>query len=108
MTSWCKEICLTAREFSPDEALKHGFVSQVLQNKEELLKKGIELANVIASKSPVAVQGTKHILNEAWGRNVTEHLNYTATWNATMMQASDVERAMIGGMKKQQARFEKL
>ncbi|KAL9624260.1 MAG: hypothetical protein Q9160_001507 [Pyrenula sp. 1 TL-2023] len=108
VTSWCKDICLTARQFSAEEALKHGLVSQVLLNKEELVKKGIEIANTIASKSPVAVQGTKNILNEAWGRSVAENLNYTAVWNAGMLQTSDVARAMTGGMKKQQPRFEKL
>lgn len=108
VTSWCKDICLTAREFSADEALKHGLVSQVLSTKEELVKKGLEIASIIASKSPVAVQGTKNILNEAWGRTLAENLNYTAVWNAGMLQTSDVARAMTGGMKKQQPRFEKL
>lgn len=70
--------------------------------------KGIEVAKVIAGKSPVAVQGTKNILNEAWGRSVAENLNYTAVWNAAMLQTGDVASAMTGSLKKQQPRFEKL
>lgn len=109
LTSWCKEVCLTARPFSPEEALHNNFVSRVVPGgKKELLEAGVELAKLIASKSPVAVQGTKNILDAAHGRTVEDNLNYTAVWNAAMLQSSDVERAMLSGLKKRVPTFEKL
>jgi len=109
LTSWCKEICLTARPFSSEEALHNNFVSRVVPgSKTDLLTAGVELAKLIASKSPVAVQGTKNILDAAWGRTVEDNLNYTAVWNAAMLQSSDVERAMLSGLKKRLPTFEKL
>lgn len=109
LTSWCKEICLTARVFGPDEALTNGFVSRIVPGgKKELVEEGLALAQLIASKSPVAVQGTKNILDAAWGRTVEDNLNYTAVWNSAMLQSSDVERAMTSGLKKRTPTFEKL
>ena len=108
LTSWVKEVCLSAREFDAEEAYRAGFVSQVLHTKEELIKEGVKMASVIASKSPVAVQGTKNILDANKGRTVEDHLNYTAVWNAAMLQSSDLERAMGAGLKKRTPTFERL
>ena len=57
--SWARELAYTARFFSPEESLNKGFVSQVYSSVEECHKAAIELAKVIASKSPVAVSTTK-------------------------------------------------
>lgn len=108
LTSWVKEVCLNAREFGAAEAHRMGFVSKVLPNKEDLMKEGISMAKVIASKSPVAVQGTKNILDATKGRTVEDNLNYTAAWNAAMLQSSDVERAMGAGLQRRKPTFEKL
>ena len=62
-TSWVKDISLTARTFGSAEALKEGFVSAVYSNKENAVAEGIKWAALVASKSPVAVQGTKELLN---------------------------------------------
>lgn len=110
LTSFVKEVCFTARVFTPEEALRNNFVSKVVKGKkEDLIAEGLQLARLIASKSPVAVMGTKNILDAAWGRTVEDNLNYTAVWNASMLQSSDVERAMTSGLRKQGTpRFEKL
>lgn len=109
LTSWCKEVCLTARPFGSEEALANQFVSRIVEGgKKELIKEGLKLAELLATKSPVAVQGTKNILDAAWGRTVEDNLNYTAVWNAGMLQSSDVERAMTSGLKRRTPTFEKL
>ena len=108
LTSFVKEVAFSARPFSADDALKQGLVSRVLSSKHELVAEGLKLAELIASKSPVAVQGTKNILDYAWGRTVEENNNYVAVWNAGMLQSTDVERAMTSGLQKRKPTFEKL
>jgi delta(3,5)-delta(2,4)-dienoyl-CoA isomerase len=109
VTSWVKDVCLSARPFSADEALQNRFVSRVVSGgKAELFKEGLEYAIYVSSKSPVAVQGTKNILDAAWGRTVEDNLNYTAVWNQAMLQSADVEKAMMSGLQKKTPRFEKL
>ncbi|KAI0536993.1 enoyl CoA hydratase-like protein [Xylaria digitata] len=106
--SWVKEVCLSARFFNADEAFAVGFVSRVLENKAKAIEAATEIATLIASKSPVAVQGTKDILNHSRDNSVAESLRYTAVWNSAMLQSKDVAAAMLSGIKKTKPRFEKL
>ncbi|GAW25269.1 putative enoyl- hydratase isomerase [Rosellinia necatrix] len=106
--SWVKEVCLSARFFDANEALAVGFVSRVLENKAKAIEAATTLATFIASKSPVAVQGTKEILNHARDNSVAESLRYTAVWNSAMLNSKDLEAAMLSGIKKTKPRFEKL
>lgn len=71
-TSWVKDVCLTARGFSAEEALGVGFVSRVLGSKAEAVGKAVEMAASLGTKSPVAVQGTKELLNHARDHSVKE------------------------------------
>jgi len=57
--SWFRELAYTGRVFKADEALAHGFVSHVYENHAQLLKATYELAENIASKSPVAIYTLK-------------------------------------------------
>lgn len=75
-TSWVKDVCLSARDFLADEALAVGFVSQVHETKDAAVEAGLRLANFIATKSPVAVQGTKELLNHARDHSVAESKSY--------------------------------
>lgn len=70
--SWVKEVCLSARFFGAEEALAVGFVSQVLDDKAKAIEAATKLATLIASKSPVAVQGTKEILNYSRDSSVAD------------------------------------
>lgn len=70
--SWIKDISLTAREFGAQEALTQGFVSGVFDNKKAALDRGLELAKEIATKSPVAVQGTKAVINYSRDHSVSD------------------------------------
>lgn len=106
--SWVKEVALSARIFGAEEALRVGFVSQVHETKEKAVEAGLKMAELIASKSPIAVQGTKELLNHARDHTVADSLRYTGVWNSAAIQSSDVEKAMLSGLKKTKPRFEKL
>ncbi|KAI1380822.1 ClpP/crotonase [Hypoxylon crocopeplum] len=106
--SWVKDVCLTARGFSAEEALDVGFVSQVLETKAKAIEAAIKISSLISSKSPVAVQGTKELLNHARDNSVADNLRYTSVWNQAMIQSSDFKAALLSGLKKNKPRFEKL
>jgi Delta3,5-Delta2,4-dienoyl-CoA isomerase len=92
--SWVKEVSLSARVWDAQEALTQGFVSEVLPSKDELVKKGVQLAALIASKSPVAVLGTKKLLDWSRDHSVEDGLKMTAVWNSAMLQTTDVQTAV--------------
>lgn len=68
----------------------------------------MKLASLIASKSPVATLGTKELLNFSRDHTVADGLNYTATWNAVMLQTQDVKDAMLSGLQRRKPTFSKL
>jgi len=106
--SWVKDVSLSARVFGADEAYRVGFVSQVLDTKEKALEAAFKIAELISSKSPVAVSGTKELLNYSRDHNVADGLRYTGVWNSAAIQTSDVQRAMLSGLKRTKPTFEKL
>ncbi|KAI9810207.1 MAG: hypothetical protein M1826_003683 [Phylliscum demangeonii] len=92
--TWVRDVCLTGRAFGPAEALRVGFVSGVWPDKTSAVRHAVDvLAAEIAAKSPVAVLGTKELLNWSRGRVVADALRYTAVWNSAALQTEDVPRA---------------
>ncbi|KAI8648242.1 hypothetical protein NCS57_01492300 [Fusarium keratoplasticum] len=101
--AWVKEVCYTARAFGAEEALHVGFVNEILPGKAEAIQKAIELAGNIASKSPLAIQGTKNFLDWCRDHDVPSGLTYMAVWNGSAANTKDVplslEAIRAGGNK---------
>ncbi|GAA5993278.1 hypothetical protein JCM10908_001408 [Rhodotorula pacifica] len=104
------ELALTARTFGPAEAEKLGLVSRTVGGKsvEGVRREAVELAKVIAGKSPIATLSTKHLLNYSREHTVHEGLQYTQAWNMGMVQADDVPAAIQGFTLKKPPVFEPL
>ncbi|OJD20935.1 hypothetical protein ACJ73_07727 [Blastomyces percursus] len=105
---WVKEVCMTARIFGADEARRVGLVNEVFESKEAAVQAGLNMARVMASKSPVAVQGTKELLNWSRDHSVQDGLRYTGVWNSAAIQTNDIQRALLSGLEKRVPTFEKL
>lgn len=76
--SWTRELAFTGRFFSANEALEKGFVSDVFESKEKAVGKAMEIAKIIAAKSPIAVQGTKTLLDYSRDHTIREGLFWLA------------------------------
>ncbi|KAG9050985.1 hypothetical protein FS837_000650 [Tulasnella sp. UAMH 9824] len=89
-----KELAFTGRTFDAKEAKELGFVSKVVDGgMEEVLAATVQVARIISTKSPIAIMGSKHLLNHARDNSVRNSLEYTATWNSLMLQANDTADA---------------
>ena len=69
---WVKDVSMSARVFGSEEALRVGFVSAIYQDKKSTVDAAIDWATTVASKSPVAVQGTKRILDYSRDHTVAD------------------------------------
>lgn len=98
--SLVNELAFTARKLMGSEAHSCGLVSRVFQDKEAMMQAAFDLAVEIASKSPVAVQGTKINLLYSRDHPVPEALKYMATWNMSMLQTEDIIKSAQAAMEK--------
>jgi len=98
--SLVRELCLTARKFTATEALTMGFVSRVCGSREATIKAAEEMAILIASKSPVAVVGTKVNLNYSRDHSVRDGLKFVNGWNMSMLQTKDLPVAAQASFQK--------
>jgi len=94
------DLCLTARRMKAEEAEKVGLVSTVYPGKEEMMEAALQMAANIASKSPVAVQGTKVNLVYSREHTVEEGLERVASYNMVMLQSEDVMKSALAAMDK--------
>lgn len=95
-----RELAYTGRKMDAAEAHAVGFVTRTFDTREALQTGVREVAAAIAAKSPLAIRGTKEMLNYARDHSVADGLNYVATWNAAMLMSNDLTAAMTAAMTK--------
>ncbi|MBL4907223.1 MAG: hypothetical protein JKX94_07215, partial [Sneathiella sp.] len=66
------------------------------------------IAATIASKSPMAVHGTKEMLNYTRDHSVDDALNYMAVWQTGMFFSNDLFEAAAANKEKREPVFENL
>ncbi len=101
-----RELAYTGRRMPAEEALDAGLVNKVYESHEEMISGLKEMAAVIASKSPLAVYGTKAILNFSRDHTIAEGLEYNALWSGAMLPQEDMAEAMMSNMEKRDPEFQ--
>ncbi len=89
-----RELAYTGRNVDAAEAASIGLVNRVFSTQEELVAGVMVIAQAIADKSPLAIRGTKEMLNYGRDHSVADGLDHVATWNAAMLMSADLEEAM--------------
>ena len=103
-----RELAYTARKMKADEAISAGFVNQVFDDVPQMLEAVMGIAKQIAAHSPLAVTGTKEMINYARDHSVADSLKYMATWQSGMFQPNDLMLSMAAQVQKQPGEFEPL
>lgn len=98
--SLLNELIYTGNDITTDQALELGLVSRVCDTKEAALTEALNLAKTIASRSPVAVQGSKRLLRFSRHKPFSVGLDYSAVWNMSMLQSEDMAKAVEGIIQK--------
>lgn len=95
-----REMAYTGRKVSGAEAVTFGLVNEAYASREDMHAAVRELAQTIASKSPLSIRGTKSILNHTRDHSVADGLEYMAVWNAAMLLSEDLMEAFQASMQK--------
>jgi enoyl-CoA hydratase/carnithine racemase len=102
---WSRELALTGRDFTADEALKIGFITHLCEDRETLLMEGKGIADEIAGLPPLAVQGTKETLLHGRDHGVCPGLGYIAQKNAALIPNEDMMEAVAAFLEKRRPTF---
>ncbi|KAH6924226.1 hypothetical protein HPB50_013889 [Hyalomma asiaticum] len=84
-----------------DFLFQAGLVNRVFPDKAQMMAAALDVAKLIASKSPVAVQGSKVHLVYSRDHSVEEGLRYMASWNMCMLQSEDLMKSAMSLMAKE-------
>jgi enoyl-CoA hydratase len=95
-----RELAYTGRRMSAQRAFEVGLVQAVYDDHEALLRGTLETAREIASKSPLAIWGTKVAMNYARDHGVDDALDQIATWQAGMFQPADLMESLVAKSEK--------
>lgn len=100
-----RELTYTGRRFTAEEAESFGLVNRLLPDRHAAIAAGLELAQTIAAKSPLAVAGAKQSLNYSRGRPIEEGLRHVALWNAGTLLSADLSSAIQSRLARTEPKF---
>jgi enoyl-CoA hydratase len=101
-----RELAFTGRNLGAAEALRAGLVNAVFDTQQAMLDHVMGIARTIAAKSPLAIHGSKVMMNYARDHTVDEALDYMAVWNAAFIHTHDLPEAMAATREKRKPVFE--
>ncbi len=90
---FAREMAFTGRRVPAARAYEMGLVQQVYPDHDSLVTGALDTAREIASKSPLALWGTKVAMNYARDHPVDDALDQIATWQAGMFPSTDMAEA---------------
>lgn len=100
-----REMAFTGKPIGAERALRLGLVNEVYPDKDSLLAAARAMAKEIAENSPLAVQGSKVVLNYSDDHTIEEGLDFVAQWNASFLQSHDLREAILAFVEKRKPVF---
>jgi len=103
-----RELAYTGRRMPAAEASSVGLVNAVYPDHETMVEGVLATAADMASKSPLAIWGSKEMLNYSRDHTVDDSLRHMAMWQSGMFQPADLLEAVGAQMEQREATFENL
>ena len=102
---WVRELAYTGRRLPAQRAKEIGLVNEVFETHEALVEHALATAREIASKSPLAVAGSKVMINYARDHTIKDGLDYIATWQTGMFSPAHMMEAFQAKAQKRDPEF---
>jgi enoyl-CoA hydratase len=102
---WVRELAYAGRRLTAQKAKEIGLVNDVFETHEAMMAHVMALAAEIAEKSPLAVAGSKRMINYARDHSTQDSLDYIALWNASMLSPPHMMEAFAAKAQKRTPAF---
>ncbi|MEM9203841.1 MAG: crotonase/enoyl-CoA hydratase family protein [Actinomycetota bacterium] len=103
-----RELAYTGDRMGAQRAKDVGLINEVYADQAAMLDDVLSIAGRIASKSPLAVYGSKQSILYARDHSVADSLNQIATWQTGMFQPADMAESFQAQMEKRDPVFDDL
>lgn len=102
---WVRELAYTGRRLPAARARDIGLVNEVYADHDSMLAAVMETAREIASKNPLAVTGSKVMINYARDHTLSDGLDYIATWQSGMFAPAHMGESFMAKQEKRDAKY---
>jgi len=103
-----REMAYRGHRLGAERALEVGLVNHVYDTHDELVAGVLDIATEIAAKSPLAIWGTKEMLNYTRDHTVADSLEHIAVWQAGMFHPADMIESFTAKAEGRDPEFEDL
>jgi enoyl-CoA hydratase len=102
---WVRELAYTGGRLPAQRAKEIGLVNEVFDTHEAVVAHALATAREIASKSPLAVAGSKVMINYARDHTIKDALDYIALWQVGMFSGPHMAEAFAARQEKRDPVF---
>lgn len=99
-----RELTMTGRQMAAEEALKVGLVNRVVEP-EQLLTTCLEIAEMIATRSPIAVSKAKESMNHGYDMDLDSGLHFERDAFSELFRTQDVREGVKAFIEKRKPEF---
>lgn len=103
-----REMAYTGRRLPAVRAREIGLVNEVYDTHEAMMAAVMATAAEIAARSPLAVWGSKEMINYARDHTIADGLKHIATWQAGMFHEPDLKEGLTAQAEKRPPRYDDL
>ncbi|MHB8339773.1 MAG: crotonase/enoyl-CoA hydratase family protein [Mycobacteriales bacterium] len=101
-----RRLALTGEDVGAARAAQIGLVSEVLPDRDQLLVSARALTDRLADLPPLALQGTKQVLNDTRDLSLAAGLRHVAVWNSAFLASHDLGEALAAFAERRDPHFE--
>lgn len=103
---FAREMAFTARYYTAREAERMGLVNEVFADQRSLMEGATKLAREIAENAPLAIEGSKEVLNYSRNKPIGDGMAYAVQKNHLLFGTDDLKESARAFAERRKPRFQ--
>lgn len=101
-----RRMAFTGGDFGAAECLRMGLFDEVLEDRDTMMDRAVQLAGEIAANPAIVLRGVKGVLNAMYSLTPREGFEHVALWNAAMLDSRDFREFLSAFAEKRRPNFD--